>query len=103
MEISWDLHIAHQDDKELLVGVAPVIEIDSVCSVPHFPDQAIEAGASILLAQWALDDNAGLKEWQRRPDVRRIQAIPGTHKMLILEGVSTICRVFHMAIGSVVR
>jgi len=75
MEISWDLHIAHQDDKELLVGVAPIIEIDSVCSVPHFPDQAIEAGASILLAQWALDDNAGLKEWQRRPDVRRIQAI----------------------------
>ena len=75
MEISWDLHIAHQDDKELLVGVAPVIEIDSVCSVPHFPDQVEENQASVLLAGWALDDNAGLDEWQRRPDVRRIQAI----------------------------
>ena len=75
MEIRWDLHIAHQDDKELFVGVAPIIEIDSVCSVPHLPDQASSSEASILLARWALDDNEGLKEWQRRPDVLRILAI----------------------------
>ena len=75
MEFSWNLHIAYQDEKELLVGVAPIIEIDAACSVPHLPDQATSSEASILLARWAMADNEGLKEWQRRPDVRRIQAI----------------------------
>ena len=65
-----------QGSREVFIGAQKVGEIDAVCSVPHLPDYATMAGtASSHLANWALNPAAGLQQWQRRPDVKRVHSI----------------------------
>ena len=74
-QITWNLSIAEQMGHEVFVGVANVAEIDEVSSVPSLPNEVYGRDGSILLAEWSLDPNMGLYEWQRRPDFSRIQSI----------------------------
>ena len=77
MELSnGTLQLPMQGNREVFIGAQKVGEIDAVCSVPHLPDYATMAGtASSHLANWALNPAAGLQQWQRRPDVKRIHSI----------------------------
>jgi hypothetical protein len=74
--IEWNFTVAMQGNREVFIGAQKVGEIDAVCSVPHLPDYATMAGtASSHLANWALTPAAGLQQWQRRPDVKRVHSI----------------------------
>lgn len=73
--IEWDLLIAKQEGRDVLVGAVNVGEIDAVCMVPHLPNFADSNQGSILLADWSMDPNAGLSQWQRRPDPIRVKSI----------------------------
>ena len=73
--ISWELMIAKQQGRDVLVGAVNVAEIDAVCMVPHLPNFADSNQGSILLADWSMNPDRGLSEWQRRPDPVRIKSI----------------------------
>jgi DGQHR domain-containing protein len=73
--IVWDLLIAKQQGRDVLVGAVTVGEIDAVCMVPHLPNFATNNDGSMLLAEWSLDPKKGLSQWQRRPDPKRIKSI----------------------------
>jgi DGQHR domain-containing protein len=73
--IVWELLVAKQQGRDVLVGAVTVGEIDAVCMVPHLPNFASNNDGSMLLAEWSLDSQMGLSQWQRRPDPKRIKSI----------------------------
>jgi len=74
-ELTWHLKIAEQSGREVYIGAVNVGEIDAVSMVPHLPHFAVSNQGSMALAHWSLNPGQGLTQWQRRPDVNRIQSI----------------------------
>jgi DGQHR domain-containing protein len=74
-KITWELMVAKQQGRDVLVGAVNVGEIDATCMVPHLPNFAATNEGSMLLARWSLNSKRGLSQWQRRPDPIRIKAI----------------------------
>lgn len=74
-KIVWELLIAKQQGRDVLVGAVTVGEMDAVCKVPHLPNFAYSNQGSMSLAHWSMNPKKGLSKWQRRPDPKRIKSI----------------------------